>query len=281
MVIKRVKSLEKFVKVSERMTGPRVLVGDIETFPLLVYVWGLYKQAIPLDRVHTDWSLMSFAVKWLGEPEVFYLDNRSMDDVRDDSNQLAALHYILQHTDMVIAHNGARFDMPKIRARFALGGYEPLPQIQVIDTLNLNRAAFSFTSHKLAYVSEKFADTPKSEHKLYPGFNLWLGCLNNEKAAWNECQDYNITDITSLEESYMKLRGWYQGQPNFGPFISAELYPNSHVCPTCGSDDVRRHGTRKTQVGIYDRYQCNSCGGWSRGRILVANRKERAHILMN
>jgi len=279
MKIKRERSLEKFIRVSQRMTGPRVLVADIETFPIVAYVWGLFKQNISLEQIAEDWSLMSFAAKWLGQPEVYYLDNRDRVDAKDDSVQLAALYRILSETDMVIAHNGARFDMPKIRARLALNNYPPIAPVKVIDTLLLNRTAFGFTSQKLQYVSSKFAEDAKSDHKKFPGWKLWLGCMAHDKSAWRECEAYNITDVTALEETYINTRGWHIGGPNFGPYIDHK--DDEHNCPNCGSSNVIARGTRKTQVGIYTRYNCTDCGSWSRGRVLIASRKERAHILMN
>ena len=280
MEIIRVRNINKFIQVGRRMSGPKILVADIETFPILAHVWGLFKQSISLEQIAIDWSIMSFAAKWLQNPELFYLDNRrAPGGPRDDSAILSTLNKILSEADMVVAHNGSRFDLPKIRARMALLGYPPLPPVKVIDTLNLNRAAFGFTSQKLAYVSSKFAVVPKNDHAKYPGWKLWLGCLANERAAWEECEAYNIPDVTSLEESYLELRGWYQGGPNFGPYFDNQ--DGEHLCPNCGSKHVLRRGTRKTQVGIYARYQCLDCGGWSRGRTMVADRSDRSHILMN
>ena len=278
MKIKREKSLAKFLKVADRMVGPKVLVADIETFPILAYVWGLFKQNISLEQIAEDWSMMSFACKWLGQPELFYLDNRDQYEAKDDFLQLTALSHILAEADMVVAHNGARFDLPKIRARLALKGFKPTPPIKVVDTLLLNRTAFGFTSQKLQYVSGKFAIDAKSDHKKYPGWKLWLGCMANDIGAWKECEAYNITDVTALEETYLALRGWYTGGPNFGPYMP---HTEEHNCPNCGSSDVTKKGTRKTQVGIYQRYNCGNCGAWSRGRVLIADKVARSHILMN
>lgn len=280
MKITKVKSLEKFIKVADRMEGPRVLVADIETFPIIARVWGMFKQNISLEQIVKDWSMMSFAAKWLQQPEVFYLDNREQEDSRNDYLQLVALWHILQHTDMVVAHNGARFDLPKIKARLAINGFDPIPPVKVIDTLLLNRTAFGFTSQKLQYVSGQFSDTVKSEHKKYPGWKLWVGCEEHDIGAWNECRAYNIDDIISLEEMYLATRGWHVGGPNFGPYTE-QPEDGGHVCPNCGSTDLTMKGKRHTQVGIYQRFKCSPCGAWSRGRVLIASRKERAHILMN
>lgn len=278
--IVRAKSLKDFIAIPDKINGPRVLIADIETFPIVAYVWSLWKQNIGLEQIAQDWSMMSFAAKWLGQPELFYLDNRLRKDSRDDSVQLYALHAILRNTDMVIAHNGAKFDLPKIKARMAMKGMEPLPPVKVVDTLLLNRRTFMFTSQRLGFVSDQFANVPKDDHAAYPGFKLWLGCMAHEKAAWAECEKYNITDVTSLEETYLALRGWYEGAPNFGPYTTPSS-DEAFVCPNCGSEHVIRKGTRQTQVGIYPRYHCHDCGSWSRGRLMSVSREQRAHILTN
>lgn len=279
MKIKRERNLTKFCAVSKRFNGPRVLVADIETFPILAYVWGLRLQNISLEQIAEDWSLMSFAAKWLGHPEVFYLDNRDMENVRDDSQQCAALWDILAVTDMVIAHNGQRFDLPKIKARMVFNKLPPIAPVSVIDTLNLNRTAFGFTSQKLQYTTQHFASAQKDDHNDFPGWKLWLAVLARIPAAFRSCEKYNIRDITSNEEMYLSLRGWYSGAPNMGPYLTVE--EGEHTCPGCGSTSVSKSGTRKTQVGIYQRYHCDDCGQWSRGRYLIVPRDKRAHILMN
>lgn len=275
----RIRKLEQFIGMAPK-SGPRVLVADIETFPILAYVWGLFKQNVSLDQIKEDWSVMSFAAKWLLIPGTYYVDNRNRENPKDDSITMHQLIRILEHTDMVIAHNGQRFDVPKIRARAALLGHPPMAPVKVVDTLLLNRKSFAFTSQKLAYVSDKFSISPKTEHAKFPGWKLWLGCMEHNRAAWRECEDYNVTDVTSLEESYLALRGWYEGGPNMAIYIEG-LDKGEHSCPNCGSHHVVKKGSRRTQVGIYQRYNCVDCGGWSRGRCLIAGRDERAHVLMN
>ena len=281
MKTRRVKSLSQFIKVSDRMTGPRVLVVDIETFPILAYVWGLFKQNISLEQIAEDWSLMSFACKWLEQPEIFYLDNRDRENPKDDSLLLNALWHILDNTDMVIAHNGLRFDAPKIRARLAIKEFPPLDPIQVIDTLLLNRTAFGFTSQKLQYISSipTFASSQKDSHNEFPGWKLWLGCMAHNIRAWKSCETYNIQDVIANEETYLSMRGWYRGHPNMGIYHKHE--DGEHNCPTCGSTDVIKKGLARTQVGVYQRYRCNNCKAPSRGRFLLASRDERSHVLMN
>lgn len=261
--------------------GPRVLVLDIETFPMLSYHWRMWKQNISTVMNLEDITLMSFAVKWLNQPDAYYADNRGMSKhpggMRNDHAMLILLHALLSNCDMIIAQNGKRFDLPQIKGRMAIIGLEPLPPIKVIDTMIHNKNEFSFSSNSLAHLTPKFANEAKTEHQNFPGFRLWLECLKDNIKAWRECKLYNLTDITSLEEMYLKLRGWYTGHHNFGPYLES----GEQVCPNCGSDNLHERGTRKTQVGIYKRYQCRGCGAWSRGRLQSVGNKERKHILVN
>jgi len=272
--------LRDFIAAGRKQRGPRVLLADIETFPIEGYVWNLWKQNIGLDQIKQDWTLMSFAAKWLGQPEVYYDDVSEKRDVRDDDSLLRDVHRLLSNVDILVAHNGQRFDLPKLKARMAIRRLSPLPPIKVLDTLLLNRRAFGFTSQRLAYVSDQFAEQAKDYHKNFPGFKLWRECLAGNRKAWQECREYNIIDVTSMEETYKALRGWYEGAPNFGPYISPSK-DGAVVCPTCGSEHVERRGSRETQVGIYARFHCLDCGGWSRGRYQAVSRKLREHILTN
>src|SRR5690606_676090 len=60
----------------ERMARPapesRLLVIDIETRPLLGYVWGTFNQNLGPSQV-VDWGgMMCFAAKWDGEDDVMF-----------------------------------------------------------------------------------------------------------------------------------------------------------------------------------------------------------------
>ncbi len=48
--------------------GPKVLVFDIETKPLLGYVWSIWEQNVSLNMINTDWSVLSWSAKWLDDP---------------------------------------------------------------------------------------------------------------------------------------------------------------------------------------------------------------------
>ncbi|CAJ6797142.1 RNase H superfamily protein [Burkholderia pseudomallei] len=39
---------------------PRILSLDIETSPILGYVWSLWKQNVSLNQIHSEWCILSF-----------------------------------------------------------------------------------------------------------------------------------------------------------------------------------------------------------------------------
>lgn len=256
------------VRQAPAVNTPRIVTLDIETAPLQSYHWGLWDQQIGLEQISVEWSILSFSAKWLDEKDVLYMDTggRGAKNVRDDSKLLKALWDLLNEANIVVTQNGQAFDIKKINARLVQSGFKPYSPVRVVDTKLIAQKHFAFTSNKLAWMSKHLTDTKKQVHKAFPGFELWQECLRDNKKAWAEMKRYNIADTRATEELYLKLLPWMSGHPNLGVYADAE------VCPKCGSAKVQRRGTERTQSGEYQRYQCQNCGGWSRGRQAAARR---------
>jgi len=252
------------------MTDPRILVIDIETAPLELYGWKLFDENFSLDQIKKDWTILSYAAKWLGEKRIIYDDTggRGRHMVRHDRKLMKGIRDLLNEADIVVAQNGKAFDVRKINARLIAHGFGPPSPYRVVDTMMLARKYFAFTSQKLAYTSATLRNEKrKDEHPEYPGFKLWAAVLQDDPKAWAVMKRYNKEDILATEEIYLKMRAWDNQHPNLGTFSAAE----KHICPHCGSDHViGRNGWREVkQQGVYKRYQCKDCGGWSRGKIML------------
>jgi hypothetical protein len=52
-------------KITE-VRKPKILIFDLETSPLLAYVWRMWDQNISLDALISEWFLLSYSCKWLG-----------------------------------------------------------------------------------------------------------------------------------------------------------------------------------------------------------------------
>lgn len=265
----------------KRPASPRILLIDIETAPILGYVWSLWKQNVGLNQIKEEWYILSYCAKWLHEPEIMYRDVR--ENPHSDESLMEPLWKLLDEADIIIGQNGKAFDMPKIQARLIMAGHMPPRPYKVIDTLIMAKQQFRFTSNKLEWMTGESAGLTtlkKNQHSKFPGFTLWAECLKGNPEAWDEMKEYNIPDVTSMEELYLKLRPWYVGHPNLAAYVeSTEV-----LCPKCLSPDIKQHPETPftfTQTGKYEMYHCNSCGGFSRGRYTRNSTLKRKSLLSN
>lgn len=250
--------------------GPRILVVDIETAPIVSYTWGLFDQNVALNQIKSDWYIISWAAKWLGDKTVIQKDQRSVKDVENDKPLLMDLWRLLDAADIIITQNGKQFDQKKINARFVLHGMKPPSSFKHIDTRQLAKKHFGFTSNKLEYMTDKLCTKYKKlKHTKFQGFELWKECLKGNKKAWNEMARYNKYDVLSLEELYTKLIPW-DNTVNFNVYRE----DTKMVC-TCGSYDFKLNGFFYSSTGKYQRYSCKKCGSELRSRVNQFDKDKR------
>lgn len=260
------------------MKHQKILVLDIETAPIEAYIWRLFDENIGIDQLKTEWTVLSYCAKWLGKSQLIYEDagGRGAAKVRDDKHLMKAIWGLLNEAELVIAQNGNSFDIKKINARLAMLGFGPYSPIRTIDTYRAAKQYFGFTSNKLQWLSEHLTDTPKDEHKKFPGFKLWAEVMKDNAAAWAEMRKYNQRDVVATEKVYMKLRPWIATHPNMGMYDDDDL----PTCPKCGGKDMHKEGIRVTQQGRYQRYKCGDCGGWARGKKMLVGKETRMSKLV-
>lgn len=254
------------------MSEPKLLFFDIETSPLEVYIWDLKvnNPYIPLNMLKEEWSILSWSAKWENDDKILYQDNRKAKQVRNDKELLKGIWKLLDEADIVVTQNGKRFDVKKLNAKFIEHEMEPPSPYRHIDTYQISKKNFVFTSHSLAYLAKVLkCKSQKGGHKKYPGFELWKECLAGNKEAWNEMEEYNILDVLTLEEVYYKLAPW-DNSVNFNVFNPEE----GHVC-SCGSTKLKKNGTDKTNSGVFQRYKCSSCGKPYREKINLLSPEKR------
>lgn len=255
--------------------GPKVLLLDIETAPILASVWGLFDQTISLNQIQKDWHILSFAAKWLNESpnKIIYMDQRNSKNIEDDRKLLEAIWKLLDECDVLISQNGVSFDVKKLNARFVMNGMKPPSSFKNIDTLRIARKKFSFTSNKLEYMTDKLCTKYKKlKHGKFAGFELWKECLAGNPEAWEEMKKYNINDVLSLEELYHKLQPW-DNTVNF------DLYRDSEITTcNCGGKKFQRRGFHYTKVGKYQKFQCLICGAWSHSSENLFSKDKRKSL---
>ena len=261
------------------MSLPKIGTIDIETAPIEGRTWGLFDQTIGLNQIVQEWAILSFCFIPLHgtAKDVVYVDTSNKEDPREDYELCAKLWEILHEYDMLIAQNGKRFDMKKIRARLILHGFPPPSPTRVIDTMLMARQVAAFTSNKLEWLSEWLTNTKKSTHDQFPGFMLWAECLAGNPRAWAAMKKYNIRDVISTAKVYLRLRPWISGHPN----VVAYSEDTTPACPVCASKKLVENGFTYTNVSKYQRYQCGGCGAWSRSRYTLNSLAKRRSLLTN
>ena len=259
-------------KTSEKKVGPRVLIYDIETAPLLGYCWSLWNNNIGLNQIHSDWHVLSWAAKWLGEEDVYYQDQRDAVNVEDDKQLLQDIWKLLDECDFVITQNGKKFDQKKLNARFVIHGMKPPSAYRHIDVLQIAKSQFGFTSNKLQYMTDTLCTKyKKSTHPKFAGFELWSQCLKGNIEAYEQMCDYNILDILSLEELYTIISPWDNKLPNF------DVYNDE---PSSNEEWVKE-GYVYSNLGKYDRYRNTITGQQRRGSVNLLSKEKRESLLRN
>jgi hypothetical protein len=222
-------------------------------------VWGLWDQNIAINQIRESSYILCFAAKWLDEKDIIY------SSIHEDSPEamLTIIHELMDEADAVIHYNGTKFDIPVLNKEFIKAGFPPPAPYKQIDVMREVKRSFRFESNKMDYVSQALGGIGKAHHE---GFGLWTSCMDGDVEAWGRMKAYNIQDVHALERLYLQLRPWMEKHPNHGAFSGQA------VCTKCGSADYQKRGFAYTGQLKYQRYECNSCGGWFRSNKSLSER---------
>lgn len=241
----------------------RILFIDLETSPITAHTWGLWQQNISIKQIVESTEVMCFGARWKGTKKVIFKS------VHHDGKKamLEELHALMDEADAIVGWNSKAFDHKHIRREFLEAGMLPPSPSKDIDLMLEVRKNFKFPSYKLDYVAQTLGVGAKVEHT---GFDLWLGCMAGNEKSWRMMKKYQIQDVDLLVELYDKLLPWIKH-----PSVPAHN-GEEHGCPNCGSLDTMRRGYEALVGGRYQKYQCNNCGKWSRGKTAVVTTEMRA-----
>lgn len=254
---------------------PNVLVLDIETTPIIVSAWHLGKARIYPDNILRDRHLLSYSMKWLFEDEI-YGDVLTAEEAvsADDVRLVKDVWQFVDHADIIIAHNGIRFDMSVLNTRFMMHELNPPSPYQVIDTLKAFQRFGAFTSNKQGYLNDVLCLTKKMEHE---GIEMWHKCMEGDLDALTNMLDYNKQDVVGLEELYIRVRPWIQSHPNMGLYYGVST---TDRCHRCNSEDIEWLSDKPyvTPMNRYSSYRCNNCGGVGIARVGELNTQDKKHL---
>ena len=228
-----------------------LLFLDIETFPALVYVWGVFKENVGVEQIVKPPRIACFAAQWQGAKQIQFFSEWQ----HGRKGMLKAAQRLLSEADAVCHYFGSHFDIPWLNGEFMVERMRRTPPIPEIDLKDVVARKAHFISNKLAHVAPLLKIGAKMKHE---GFELWRSCMDGDKAAQKHMEEYNKQDTALMEPLYRALLPWIDRHPNQGHWNQGV------VCPKCGSADLKSNGWRITEAFKYRRICCADCGSWMR-----------------
>lgn len=227
------------------------LFFDIETSPMIAYTWRVgWKINLNTDNIIEDWRIICISYKWEGDDKVHTL---KWDKNKCDKKLLTKFIKIANQADEIIAHNGDRFDIKKIRTRCIFHRIPMFPKYRSLDTLKKARGNFSFNSNRLDYIAKFLGVGAKLEHE---GFQMWVKCMQGDKQALKDMIKYCEMDIIVLEDVYNELKDYVKHNTHSAVINGGY----KHECPNCSNEDATLLKNNVTATGTIKRLmECDAC----------------------
>lgn len=256
------------------MSDPKILFWDIETSHNVIAKFSLRDEFTPHTNIIQERYMICGAWKLAGEKRVqtvSVLDDpkRYSKTPHDDFHVVKTLHGVIEEADVIVAHNGDKFDTKWLNGRVLFHGLPPLPPKPSVDTYKVAKRHFSLNSNRLDYLGQYLGVGRKRSTPA----GLWMDVLRGDAKAVEKMVRYNRGDVTLLESIFEKLR------PYISENINRQLWQNHDGCPRCGSANVHSRGWHASVTQVYRRFQCVDCGGWFRKRQSEKARTSKDRLL--
>lgn len=237
----------------------KILLWDLETSPAISYTWGRWKQNIGGHAIVREGYILCWAARFLDEDEVHYdaLPYHKEDYKNDPTSDLSICETLLdlmEQADILVAHNGDKFDLRWLNAQLAKHELPPVHPQKTIDTLKYAKQHFRFPSNRLDELADYLGI---EQRKIKTDFTLWEGCMEGDKQSWEDMVAYNIQDLEPLAEVYLRLRPYIKNHPNLAIYEEGEVVQR---CPKCLSTNLVNNGYYRTNASIFQRRKCQDCG---------------------
>lgn len=251
------------------------LIFDIETSPEGNWTWGRYKQNT-IGNLRPNYQL-SNVYTWHGTGEYHFIgQNQDPKYIPDNPYRkprriqdrwvLAQMWHLFDMAEIVVAHNGNKFDIPFVNGRMMHYHVAPPSPFASIDTLAVVKKHARFASNRLNDLGYQLLNDTKKQHY---GISTWLGCMAGDLKMWEMMEAYNLQDVVLLEELYELLIPWIKrpkhlAVPNANRWMEGK--PVECPFPGCGGEKLWARKKRTTGAGLtYRQYQCQKCEGYFKG----------------
>lgn len=235
------------------MTKPRILLLDFETSPAKGYFFGPIWETNIIEVIEYE-QILSVAWKWHGEQKVKVIGQDDFNGYKkgklNDKELVTFFADIFEKADIVVAHNGDKFDLTVFNTRLLAHGLNPIQPSKSFDTKKISKSKFHLPSNKL----DDIADFLKIEGKFsHSGKSMWFGCEAGNEEDWKLMKKYNKQDVEVLSQVFDKIIPFVKFTNQFTRDITC---PN----PACQSNHLTKHSKVMVKGGWKQRYRCQDCG---------------------
>jgi DNA polymerase elongation subunit (family B) len=238
------KYLRKINSTIEESIQPKVLIYDIETSKTIFELWWSGKQFVNGNSSLEDSKIVTISYKWLGSDEVGAV---KWSKKKSDKKLIKKFLKVYNQADMVIGINNDRFDNKYINTRAAKYGLDVNLHVKSLDVQRECRRLFRLPSYSMKYLGRYF-QLPQQKMKVHLE-DIWEdiahGTPKQAKKAMNLLIEYNVVDILTTEQLYLKLKKYLKHPIHLG-VLKGE---GKITCPACGSNNVKAKKTTWTSAG--------------------------------
>ena len=232
----------------------KMLIYDIETSRLKAWLWWTGQQYVLPAQIDNSEPprIITVSWKWLGEDDVKTL---TWDKNHSDRQLIEEFLKEYNKADLVIGVNQDKFDNRWINARAIQYGLHVNTLVRSSDIQKEAKRLMRLPSYSLSKLCEFFDVTKKLSNE---GNIMWekiqQGTPEEQVEYMEKMIEYNVGDIISTEEVYMKMRRYMSHKTHIGVLNGEEKY----TCPLCGTSDVQLDKTTVTPAGTVQRImKCN------------------------
>lgn len=192
-----------------------------------------------------------------GDAEVIDISQYKGNPLQAEKRMLRDLSDILMDSDAWLTWFGTYFDVPYVNTRLL---YHHLPVLPAshphIDGWKTAKNRLRLGNNRLNTVQSFLG---LKDEKTHIKGEHWILALAGVKESMDYLVEHCYQDVLVLEEAYERLRPLIVDHPN-----SNVVHDIEEGCPTCGEDSLQKRGFHLTRTRRYQRFQCTSCGAWSK-----------------
>lgn len=252
------------------MTFPTIVTIDIETQRAVTETFSLFSRFTHIDRVIVPSRILCFGAKYHDEDEVQFHAAWRDDDEDAYREMIVAAWDLLDSADVLCSWNGVRFDEQWLNAEFGRLELGPPSPYKSMDLYQVAKKRFKagLLSLKLDWSARQWLGDKKASHGDVG--DLWhqirYGDVKERAKAEELMEAYCRHDVVLTDRLIDRYLPWTGAN---WTIYDSDADDGKPRCTKCASENLHRRGHFYTTSFSYQRFRCNDCGSWSRGKRSV------------